>query len=216
MTMNKTSKKLCQLLAFAAAGSISWGASASTPFSTAIPPGPEQEEIEFNAKYLNEDSVRIGRYTGPAEKGMQYGVDINALYKDGEKDNRYSQFQVKGLGTNSQYFKARVGEQGNYSTAFEYRERPLFHYLDLSSPLHGNSLHLPTLGAGQNLGDVQENWDIKHKRESIRISGQKVLNRNCRLTVFLNLEEKTGQAFHGYGEWFSQLGFKFLSLFYNR
>lgn len=204
---NKT-QNLCQLLAFAAAGSMSLGALASTPFSTAIPPGPEQEEIEFSAKYLNKDSVRIHRYTGPVEEGMQYGVDINALYKDGEKDNRYSQFQVKGLGTNSQYFKARVGEQGNYSTAFEYRERPLFHYLDLSTPLHGNSLHLPTLGAGQSLGDVQENWDIKHKRESIRISGQKVLNREWRMNVLLNREDKTGRRLQGYGEWFSREGFQ--------
>lgn len=206
--MKTKRKNVCQLLAFVAVGGISAGTWASTPFSTAIPPGPEQEEIEVSAKYLNKDSVRIGRYNGPVDKGMQYGVDINALYKDGAKDNRYTQFQVKGLGTDSQYFKARVGEQGNYSTAFEYRERPLFHYQDLTSPLHGNSLHLPTLGAGQGLADIQENWDIKHKRESIRISGQKVFNREWRMNVLLNREDKTGRRLQGYGEWFSRVGFQ--------
>lgn len=207
MNKNKT-HNLYSLVMLVAVGGVSQSVWASTPFSTAIPPGPEQEEIEVSAKYLTKDSERIGRYTGPVEKGMQYGVDINALYKDGEKDNRYSQFQVKGLGTNSQYFKARVGEQGNYSAAFEYRERPFYHYLDLSSPLHGNSLHLPTLGSGDTYADIQENWDIKHKRESIRISGQKVFNREWRMNVLLNREDKTGRRLQGYGEWFTRVGFQ--------
>src|SRR5690625_4348192 len=208
MTMKNKKQHFRQLLVFVAVGSMGSGVWASTPFSTAIPPGPEQEEVELSAKYLNKESVRIGRYVGPAEKGMQYGVDINALYKDGEKDNRYSQFQVKGLGTNSQYFKARVGEQGNYSTAFEYRERPLFHYLDLSSPLHGNSLHLPALSGGASLGDVRESWDIKRKREDIRISGQKVLNREWRVNVLLNREDNPGRRLQGYGVGFSREGFQ--------
>lgn len=210
MTMKKiTVNRLLILTLVGGASPIAW---ASTPYSTAVPPGPERKSMEFQALFLDRDSERYGRYYGPADKRMQYGFGADLLFKGGEEnkeeDNRYSQFLMRGLGTDSPYFKARQGEQGNYSIALEYRERPKYQYLDLGSPLIGNDLHLPQLGAGQNLSDFEENWDIKHKRESFRVSGQKVLNRQWRMGVTVNREDKAGHRLQGYGQWFNRSGFQ--------
>src|SRR5699024_5628890 len=208
MYMKNNKNIVSRLLVFSMLGGCSTALLASTPFSTAVPPGPEEQTISIDALYLNKDGARSGRYSWPVKKGDHYRLNLNLLYKDADKDSRYSQFIIRGLNSDTQYLKARLGEQGNYSAAFEYHERPLYQNYGLTSPLIGRSLHLPNLGPGEQLEDHMQKWNIDQKRETVRISGQKVLNKQWRMNVLLNREDKAGRRLQGYGAWFNRIGFQ--------
>jgi len=207
--MQNNNKTFKQLLVFALLGGAgTTGVWASTPYSTAIPPGPEEQSIGLDALYLSKDGARSGRYSWPVDKGDHYRLNLNLMYKDAAQDNRYSHFIIRGLNSDTQYFKARVGEQGNYSTAIEYHERPLYQNYGLTSPLRGSGLTLPNLAVGEQYSDKLTTWDIDQKRETVRISGQKVLNKQWRMNVLLNREDKAGRRLQGYGSWFNRIGFQ--------
>ncbi|MFY9179060.1 MAG: hypothetical protein WAO12_04665, partial [Venatoribacter sp.] len=122
--MNKMTNATSQLLALGILTGASTAVMASTPPSTAITPGPEKAEIELQILYQSEDSVRPNRYLGPVHDGEEVSINAEVVQKDSQKDNRYSHFVVKGAGTHHPYYRARVGEQGNFSLMVEYRERP--------------------------------------------------------------------------------------------
>src|SRR5690606_40754829 len=63
------------LLFLGVAGSVTSVVWAATPPSTAITPGPEKSEVEVQTLYLNKDSVRPNRYTGPVKEGEELSVD---------------------------------------------------------------------------------------------------------------------------------------------
>lgn len=206
--MNPKQNRISQLLALGVVGSLTGVAWAATPPSTAITPGPEKSEIEVQTLYLNKDSVRPNRYLGPVQEGEELSINLEIVQKNEKKDNRFSQFQVKGAGTNHPYLRARVGEQGNYSAQVEYRERPKYQYLNLQAPFAGNSLLLPQLQAGEQLTDKTDSFDIMHKRAITRLSGQKVFDPQWRMNLVVNREDKTGNDLQGFGSWFNRTGFQ--------
>lgn len=197
-----------QLLAVSLITGLSASALASTPPSTAITPGPEKAEVEVQVLYQSDDSVRPNRYLGPTSQGEELSLSVDIVQKNEKQDNRFSQFQVKGAGTDHPYYRARTGEQGNYSLMLEYRERPKFQYLDLQTPFAGYSLLLPQLQSGQTLATSLNTVDIDHKRAITRLSGQKVFDPQWRLNLVLNREEKTGHDLQGYGAWMDRSGFQ--------
>lgn len=206
--MNKMINKIGQLLALGVGGSLSVGALASTPPSTAITPGPEKAEIEYQILLQSKDSVRPNRYLGPTSDTEQSSVNAEVIQKNEKKDNRFSHLIIKGVGTDHPYYRVRTGEQGNYSIAIEYRERPKFQYLGLQAPFDGSSLYLPDLQTGQTLADATSSFDISHKREITRISGQKVFDPKWRLNLVVNREDKAGNDLQGFGYWMDRSGFQ--------
>lgn len=206
--MNKMINKTGQLLAFGVVSSFGASTFASTPPSTAITPGPEKAEIEVQVLYQNKDSVRPNRYLGPTSDNEELSFNAEVVQKNEKKDNRFSHLQVQGAGTHHPYYRIRTGEQGNYSIAIEYRERPKFQYLDLQAPFSGNSLYLPQLQTGATLENSMKTFDIEHKRSITRISGQKVFDPQWRLNLVLNREEKNGTDLQGYGYWMDRSGFQ--------
>lgn len=181
---------------------------AATPYSTAIMPGPEESTAEVKLGYLSDDGVKLGRYTGPTGDGAKATLNLDLRYKDKDNDGRYSHTQIKGLGSDTVYFRHRTGEQGNYSLGVEYREKALFQERGLQTPITGNhQLQLPTLAVGETLANAPtSSININHKRESFRISGQKVLEEAWKLNFVINREDKTGNRIQGFGFWNGQTG----------
>ena len=206
--MSPKHNRVSKLLFLGVAGSVTSVVWAATPPSTAITPGPEKSEVEVQTLYLNKDSVRPNRYTGPVKEGEELSVDVEIIQKNEKKDNRFTHLQVQGAGTNHPYLRARVGEQGNYSAQVEYRERPKYQYLDLQAPFAGNSLLLPQLQSGEQLADHTDSFDIMHKRAITRLSGQKVIDPRWRMNLVVNREDKTGNDLQGFGSWFNRTGFQ--------
>lgn len=206
--MNKMINKTGQLLAFGVVSSFGASALASTPPSTAITPGPEKAEVEVQVLYQSKDSVRPNRYMGPTSDGEELSISGEVVQKNSKKDNRFSHLLIEGAGTHHPYYRARMGEQGNFSIAIEYRERPKYQYLDLQAPFSGSSLYLPQLQTGQTLGSSMQSFDISHKRAITRISGQKVFDPQWRLNLVVNREDKTGNDLQGFGYWMDRSGFQ--------
>lgn len=181
---------------------------AATPYSTAITPGPEESTAEVKFGYLSDDGVKLGRYTGPTGDGAKATLNLDLRYKDKENDGRYSHTQIKGLGSDTVHFRHRTGEQGNYSLGVEYREKVLFQERGLQTPISGNHhLLLPDLNSGQTLATAPtSNININHKRESFRITGQKVLEEAWKLNFVINREDKSGNRIQGFGFWTGQAG----------
>lgn len=206
--MNKMINKTGQLLAFGVIGGFGVSAMASTPPSTAITPGPNKAEVEVQVLYQSKDSVRPNRYVGPSSSNEELSFNGEIVQKNEKNDGQFSQLIIQGTGTHHPYYRARMGEQGNYSIAIEYRERPKFQYLDLQAPFAGNNLQLPQLQSGQTLEDNMKSFDIEHRRAITRVSGQKVFDPQWRLNLVLNREDKTGNDLQGYGSWFTRTGFQ--------
>lgn len=206
--MSIQQKRVSRLLALGVISSFTSGVWAATPPSTAITPGPEKSEVEVQTLYLNKDSVRPNRYLGPVKKGEELSVNAEVVQKDEKKDNRFSQFLIRGAGTKHPYLRARVGEQGNYSVQVEYRERPKYQHLNLNAPFAGNSLLLPQLQTGEQLTDNTDSFDIMHKRAITRLSGQKVFDPQWRMNLVVNREDKNGNDLQGFGSWFNRTGFQ--------
>lgn len=205
----KLIKKTTGLLALGLAGAYTGSLLAATPYSTAIMPGPEESTVEVKFGHLSDDTTKFRRYGGPATDGFKATLNLDLRYKDKENDARYSHTQIKGLGSDTVHFNHRTGEQGNYSVGIEYREKALFQEQNLNSPLRGHGdLYLPTLAAGEPVDTHLQSWDIQHKRESFRISGQKVIEQDWKLNFVINREDKTGNRLQGFGYWTDQSGFQ--------
>lgn len=165
---------------------------ASTPYSTAIMPNNEaKSSITLNLGYLTDDATRPGRYTGPAEQGLQPNLNLDYRWKSTENDARYTHLIFKNLGSDNLYLRGRYGVQGDYSVGIEYRERPLFQYQNLQSPYNRNLEKTET----------QQTWSINQQRERLTLSAQKVFDQHWRLNVQVTREEKAGRRLQGYGLW---------------
>lgn len=203
--INKTGR----LLALGVVSSISANAIASTPPSTAITPGPEKAEIELQFHIQNKDSVRPNRYMGPTNDEAEFSINAEIVQKNEKKDSRFNHLIIKGAGTDHPYYRIRTGEQGNYSLAIEYRERPKFQYLGLQAPFSGSGLYLPSLQQNTLAGtDSTTSFDISHKRQITRLMGQKVFSPEWRLNFVVNREDKTGNDLQGFGYWNDRSGFQ--------
>ena len=206
--MKNVINKTGRLLALGVVSSVSMGAVAATPPSTAITPGPEKAEIELKFQIQNKDSTRPNRYLGPTSDNEEFSIDAEIVQKNEKKDSRFNHLIIKGAGTDHPYYRVRTGEQGNYSLSVEYRERPKFQYLDLQAPFSGNDLYLPSLHSGQTLESSMKSFDISHKRQITRLMGQKVFSPEWRLNLVVNREDKTGNDLQGFGYWFDRSGFQ--------
>lgn len=194
MKLNRITQGLLALgLASATTAAI-----ASTPFSTAITPGPEHKQIQLNIGFLNKDSAKVGRYYGQTDKGFEPGLNINYLSKEVDSGH-FSHTLIKGAGTDNLYLRNRTGKQGDFAVGIEYRQRTLS---------QEKGLHLPYLNYnGQVVRDRA--WDISHEREKLLVSGQKVLGDNWKVNFSLNREDKQGNRLQGYGFWDTREGFMF-------
>lgn len=201
--MSLTRKPLAQLLGLGLLSSLSCGLLAATPFSTAIPPGPEVNQAEFSLGYQNKDAARPGRYLGQDEQGAFWRLNLELNLKD-PSFHSYSQVIAKDLGSDSQYFRARNGQQGNFAVGIEYNQRTLSEYTGLLSPFANNQLEL-----AQGQQSELTRWDIKREREQLRLMAQKVINEEWRLNLVLNREDKTGHKLQGFGDWTTGQGFHF-------
>lgn len=193
MKLNRITQGLLALgLASATTAAI-----ASTPFSTAITPGPEHKQIQLNIGFLNKDSAKVGRYYGQTDEGFEPGLNINYLSKEVDSGH-FSHTLIKGAGTDNLYLRNRTGKQGDFAVGIEYRQRTLS---------QEKGLHLPYLNSNNQV--VRDRaWDISHEREKLLVSGQKVLGDNWKVNFSLNREDKQGNRLQGYGYTMSS-GFMF-------
>lgn len=167
---------------------------ASTPFSTAVTPGYPENSVEFKLGFLNENSAKVGRYKGQVEKGFEPSLNLNYLFKDVEK-GQFSHTKIEGAGTETLRLRNRTGIQGDFAVGIDYRQRALFQYQGVKLP------YLDRDGALVSAKDADRSWNIDHKRESVRIDGQKVVGENWKINFMLNQEDKIGNRLQGFGTW---------------
>lgn len=197
-----TRTKLAQILGLGLLSSFGTLALASTPFSTAIPPGPEVNQIEFTLGYQSKDGTRPGRYLGQDEKGAYGRLNLELNLKD-PNHHSYSQVIARDLGGDAQYFRARNGQQGNFAVGIEYNQRTLSEYQGLPASFTNNQLQLPAPNQSPTT-----NWNIKREREQLRLMAQKIINNEWRANLVLNREDKTGNKLQGFGDWNGYVGFQ--------
>ncbi|MCG5496487.1 MtrB/PioB family decaheme-associated outer membrane protein [Ectothiorhodospira variabilis] len=168
-------------------------------------PGVEhtvRRAVRLGLGYLDNDSVRLGRFTGVNEEG--WFLDMGFLLQGQDAQNsesaRYWRLEGRNLGLDSRSLRLDAGDQGRYSSFFYYREIPNTLYRNLGTPYRGSgsgNLRLPEDGGREVADAFLTERTLGTSRQGLGAGGRVNLDTRWRASTAVHHERKDGTIIRG-------------------
>ncbi|SEK79839.1 MtrB/PioB family decaheme-associated outer membrane protein [Ectothiorhodospira marina] len=168
-------------------------------------PGMEHKvkrEVRVGLGYLDDDSFRLGRFTGVNEEGwfLDLGFRFEGQDAHNSESARYWELEGRNLGLDSRRLSLEAGDQGRYSSFFYYREIPNTLYRDVGTPYRGSGsgrLRLPAEGGRATAEGFLQGRDLSTSRQGVGVGGRVNLDSRWRASTAVHYERKEGTIIRG-------------------
>ena len=154
---------------------------------------PILSEIELGIGYVSDDAYKFGRYNGMQTQGAFIVGD--ATIRQFDEDGRFFSIRGTNLGLESRYLRLEGGLQGSHKFFLEYDELPNYKNNTVTTPFAGigsNNLTLPTGFDITNMSGDLKSFELKTKRERIKVGAMFVPKEQWKFKVDFNHENKQG------------------------